>query len=51
MPISRQFDDVMIYLKSIQQFFEADDDFVWNYAITLAATGDYKLAEECFLKV
>jgi intraflagellar transport protein 56 len=47
----RQFDDVMIYLKSIQQFFEADDDFIWNYAITLAATGDYKQAEEYFLKI
>lgn len=47
----RQFDDVMIYLKSIQQFFESDDDFNWNYGITLAATNDYKLAEETLLKV
>jgi intraflagellar transport protein 56 len=41
----------MIYLKSIQQFFDSDDDFNWNYGITLAATGDYKLAEETLLKV
>jgi intraflagellar transport protein 56 len=41
----------MIYLKSIQQFFDSDDDFNWNYGITLAATNDYKLAEETLLKV
>lgn len=47
----RQFDDVLIYLKSIQQFFETDDDFNWNYGITLAATGDYRGGEEALLKV
>ena len=41
----------MIYLKSIQQFFESDDDFNWNYGITLAATRDYKTGEETLLKV
>ena len=54
----RQFDDVLIYLKSIRyflyilyyisirEFFKADDDFLWDYGIALAASGDYVQAEE-----
>ena len=26
-----QFDDVMVYLKSIKAYFTSDDDFHWNY--------------------
>merc|ERR1719454_2519046 len=26
----RQFDDVLVYLKSIRAYFSADDDFLWN---------------------
>jgi intraflagellar transport protein 56 len=44
--ILRQFEDVLVYLKSIKEFFPDDDDFNWNYGIALAATGDYKTAEE-----
>lgn len=42
----KQFEDVLVYLKSIREFFLADDDFNWNFGIALAATGDYKTAEE-----
>jgi intraflagellar transport protein 56 len=38
----KQFDDVMVYLNSIKSYFQADDDFHWNYALANAATGDYK---------
>jgi len=47
----KQFDDVLVYLKSIRNFFQNDDDFNWNYAIASAAAGDYKEAEEGFLLV
>ena len=38
----KQFDDVMVYLNSIKSYFQADDDFHWNYALANAAIGDYK---------
>ena len=38
----KQFDDVMVYLNSIKSYFQADDDFHWNYALANAATGYYK---------
>lgn len=47
----RQFEDVLIYLKSIQQFFVTDDDFNWNYGMSLAASEQFKQAEEILLLV
>jgi intraflagellar transport protein 56 len=41
---SKQFDDVLVYLNSIKDYFQTDDDFHWNYALTNASTGDYKTA-------
>ncbi len=32
----------MVYLNSIKSYFQADDDFHWNFALANAATGDYK---------
>lgn len=49
--ILKQFDDVLIYLKSIKSFFKNDDDFLWNYGIALAASGNYKEAEEVLLSI
>ena len=46
-----QFEDVNIYLNSIKQYMYADDDFNWNYGISLAATGSFKKAEEALLLV
>mmetsp|Transcript_15217 Transcript_15217/g.20091 ORF Transcript_15217/g.20091 Transcript_15217/m.20091 type:complete len:563 (+) Transcript_15217:223-1911(+) len=47
----RQFEDVNIYLNSIKAYMYNDDDFNWNYAISLAATGNYKGAEDAFLLI
>lgn len=47
----KQFDDVLVYLNSVKTYFQSDDDFLWNYAITCASTGDYKEAEPSFLAI
>jgi intraflagellar transport protein 56 len=47
----RQFEDVLVYLKSIKPYFSNDDDFSWNYGITCAATGDYKEAIEALNQI
>ena len=43
--ILRQFDDVLIYLSSIEAYFPNDPTFQYNYAIARAAAGKYKEAE------
>jgi len=47
----KQFEDVLIYLKSIKTYFYNDDDFNWNYGIAKAATGEYKEGEENLLLI
>ena len=47
----RQFDDVMIYLKSVEQYQKSSDEFNHNYGMTQAALGQYKEAEESLLLV
>jgi len=47
----KQFEDVLIYLKSVKTYFYNDDDFNWNYGIAKAATGEYKDAEEALLVI
>jgi intraflagellar transport protein 56 len=42
----QQFEDVLVYLKSVKAYFPNEDDFNWNYGIASAAAGDYKEAEE-----
>ncbi|OMJ90800.1 hypothetical protein SteCoe_6780 [Stentor coeruleus] len=42
----QQFEDVLVYLKSIKAYFPNDDDFNWNYGIASAAAGEFKEAEE-----
>lgn len=44
----RQFEDVLIYLKSIKQYLATDDDFNWNYGIACASNGEWTEAEEAF---
>eukprot|EP01022_Parablepharisma_sp_SALTPOND_P028660 TRINITY_DN71360_c0_g1_i1.p1 TRINITY_DN71360_c0_g1~~TRINITY_DN71360_c0_g1_i1.p1 ORF type:complete len:467 (+),score=58.47 TRINITY_DN71360_c0_g1_i1:607-2007(+) len=44
----KQFDDVLVYLRSIREFFQNDSNFNWNFGIALAATGDFAAAEEAF---
>ena len=40
-----------IYLNSIKAYLYNDDDFNWNYGISLASTGNFKEAEETLLLV
>lgn len=47
----KQFDDVLVYLKSIKSYFLNDDDFNWNFGIASAAAGEYKPAEEALLQI
>jgi intraflagellar transport protein 56 len=37
----KQFEDVLVYLKSIKTYFPSDDDFLWNYGIALASAGEF----------
>jgi len=47
----RQYEDVLVYLKSIKAYFPNDDDFNWNYGQACAAAHDYKEALEALLMV
>lgn len=49
--LMKQFEDVEVYLKSIKNFFQTDDDFNWNYGITLASNKKFQEAEEALLLV
>lgn len=37
--------------QSIRSYFTQDDDFNWNYGLTLAASGKYREAEEALAAV
>lgn len=47
----RQFEDVLVYLKSIMPYFTNDDDFNWNYGLACAGAGDYKEAKRALLQI
>jgi intraflagellar transport protein 56 len=47
----KQFDDVLIYLNSVKAYSYADSIFNFNHGIALAATEQYKDAEEALLLV
>jgi len=47
----RQFEDVMIYLKSVETYQRNSDEFNNNYGMTKMALGQYKEAEEDLLLV
>lgn len=49
--LMRQFDDVNIYLNSVKAYMYNDDDFNYNHGISLAATRNYKAAEEALLLI
>lgn len=46
-----QYDDALVYLRTIKEFMAGDDDFNWNYGMALAATGKFAEAEEALLAV
>ncbi|CEM02602.1 unnamed protein product [Vitrella brassicaformis CCMP3155] len=47
----KQFDDVLVYLRSIRGYFTNDDDFHWNFGIACAAAGEYKEAKDSLMAV
>jgi len=47
----KQFEDVLVYFKSIKPYFATDDDFNWNYGIACASAADFKEAKEALLQV
>jgi len=49
--LMRQFEDVNIYLNSVKAYMYNDDDFNYNHGIALAATRNYKAAEEALLLI
>lgn len=49
--LKKQFDDALIYLRTIREFLAQDDVFNWNYGIALAATGKWAEAEEALSAV
>lgn len=49
--LMRQFEDVNIYLNSVKAYMYNDDDFNYNHGIALAATRNYKAAEESLLLI
>lgn len=49
--LMKQFEDVNIYLNSVKAYMYNDDDFNFNHGIALAATRNYKSAEEALLLI
>ncbi|CAL9700450.1 unnamed protein product [Knipowitschia caucasica] len=47
----RQFEDVLVYLNSVKNYFSHDDTFNFNYAQAKAALGNYKEAEKVFQQI
>jgi intraflagellar transport protein 56 len=47
----KQFEDVNIYLNSIKAYLYNDDNFNWNFGISSAAVGNFKVGEETLLLV
>ena len=47
----KQWEDVLIYLKSIRSFFATDDAFNWNYGLAKAHTMQYRDAEKILLEI
>ncbi|CAD5118028.1 DgyrCDS6768 [Dimorphilus gyrociliatus] len=45
------FNDVLIYLDSIKNYFHNDDTFNYNFAQALTAVGEFAKAEEVFLLI
>ena len=47
----KQFDDVLVYLRTIDKYFGMDDNFNWDLGISSAAAHEYKTAEAALLKI
>eukprot|EP00357_Protocruzia_adherens_P032707 CAMPEP_0115006664 /NCGR_PEP_ID=MMETSP0216-20121206/20646_1 /TAXON_ID=223996 /ORGANISM="Protocruzia adherens, Strain Boccale" /LENGTH=564 /DNA_ID=CAMNT_0002373313 /DNA_START=18 /DNA_END=1712 /DNA_ORIENTATION=+ len=49
--LMKMFEDCLVYLNSIKEYMETEDEFNWNYGIACAARGDYKVGEEALLSI
>ncbi len=49
--LKKQFEEVVVYLKTIKEYSEGDDDFNWNYGIALACLKKYKEALDHLLQI
>jgi intraflagellar transport protein 56 len=49
--LKQSFEEVNVYLNSIKVYMDNDDDFNWNYGISLASTGNFKAAEEALCSI
>lgn len=49
--LRKEYADANVYLHSIAQYLSSNDNFNWNYGISLAAAGNYAEAEEVLLRV
>lgn len=49
--LNKLYNDELLYLESIENFMKDDDDFNWNYGISLAVCQKYKEAEEVLLRI
>lgn len=49
--LMKRFDDVLIYLNSIKDYFYNDDTFNFNYGQALASVGKWKEAEDALLLI
>ncbi|ETW00284.1 hypothetical protein H310_07663 [Aphanomyces invadans] len=47
----KQFEDVNIYLNSVKQYMYNEDDFNWNFGISLCNTGSHAEALETLLRI
>ncbi|RQM19966.1 hypothetical protein B5M09_002641 [Aphanomyces astaci] len=47
----KQFEDVNIYLNSVKQYMYNEDDFNWNFGVSLCNTGSHAEALETLLRV
>ena len=43
--LKKQYEDVLLYLNTIKEYMTDDDEFNWNYGMTLAVTGKIDEAE------
>ena len=45
--LSKQFDDANLYFGSIEEYMHDNDEFHYNYGISLAASGKFKEVSSC----
>lgn len=49
--LKKQFENVLIYLKTVKEYLGKDDDFNWNYGIACAQVGMWAESEQALASV